>query len=761
MALDTSGLIWAATEASGIIKYDGERFSRMDPAPINSEDETYYSSIIQVYPGFWLIASDGVSSFDGNEWAKTSYPEDHCLDLLYTGMGRVYALSRERLYYSGINADSWTEERVDGLSGAYQLILKDGLILIASESGLWLRNPSGFWTQLLDKPVYSAMPLGSQWLAVTKDGLIRLTDSGWTTISDDIKGYHSYVLTEDGKNTWIIGESGLWFVRQDGTAQRLYTQGGLELKSIQMGIASDAGGLFIASDRDLIRIDEPERWFDLRTLPFEIGSIDQVEVFNSDSCWLATSKGVYSIGQHSCKPLPSLGSGVVSGINSHKVACVYGEFGLKVFHDGKWDALIADEWISAIQWRGDSLFAKTQLAWKYCSPTFKLEHAVQHASEPTSNPLNVQWVHDVNGLATESSTRSVGSVQRPALLIRGIERRTKKENDPVIVKFGFRGLPNMGKGIPVEYRLNRGPWINIGSSRRLVLDRLRAGNYELQLRAVGSENETLGMPTYEVEVLPAAWKRPEFWVPVLVVALLLVGFLTQLFWRRRRDRKRWQKERAHLERMALRLQMNPHFTFNALESISAYVLEKKPKDAIVYLQKFSKLMRYTLENADEPYVSLDKEILALEHYIALEQMRFDHAFQSVFQVEEGLDVKTIGIPPMLVQPIVENAILHGLRPMIRGKREKAVLKLFIGRGPIKDTLLVQIEDNGIGRAASKRNKSGDEGEKRSAATRIVESRLMAMQKETGRHYSVTVEDLNEGTRVSFVLAMHQEWEDYA
>jgi LytS/YehU family sensor histidine kinase len=140
-------------------------------------------------------------------------------------------------------------------------------------------------------------------------------------------------------------------------------------------------------------------------------------------------------------------------------------------------------------------------------------------------------------------------------------------------------------------------------------------------------------------------------------------------------------------------------------------------------------------------------------------MRFDHGFHCVFQVDENIDPTHVGIPPMLVQPLVENAILHGLRPKIKAGSTNAVLKIFIGGAVGTESLVIQVEDNGIGREASRKNRSGDEGEKRSAAMRILESRLKALQKETGKHHSVKVEDLNEGTRISLVLSMHQEWED--
>ena len=759
MALDTSGLVWATTEQSGILRYDGERFIRMDDPPANPDEEVYYSAIVQIRPEYWLAAGDGIYAWKGDGWRATKFPENVCVDLINTGMGRLYGLSKEHLYYRGISEENWHEEQVEGLYGAFQLIQKDGLLLIASESGLWLRNPAGMWTQILDKAVFSAMPLGEEWLAITESGLNVLSEGGWINLNREIQGYHSYVTTANGENTWIMGESGLWYVRKDGATIKLYTEGGIELTTLQHGMATDAGGLWLASESNLYRVDHPERWFDLRTLPYRIGAIEHISPYSLDSCWVTTTKGIFAIGPHGYREIPKPGNGIVSGVSLNNGAYVYGEFGLRKFNNGQWRTTGVTEWISNLAWQGDSLFIQSLTGWKFKASNTTWIPLEPNTFEETREFPSGQWVFDVFGLAIESPARVVGDKMRPALLIHGVERRTMKENDPVVLKFGFRGLPASGNRIAVEYRVNGGSWVNLGTARRLVLDRLRAGSYSVELRAVGPENETLGMPKLEVEVLPAAWKRPEFWIPAASIAVLVLSLLGYFGWRRWRERRKWMKERAQLERMALRLQMNPHFTFNALESISAFILEKKPKDAVIYLQKFSRLMRYTLENAEQSYVSLDREKQALENYIALEQMRFDHGFHCVFQVDENIDPTHVGIPPMLVQPLVENAILHGLRPKIKAGSTNAVLKIFIGGAVGTESLVIQVEDNGIGREASRKNRSGDEGEKRSAATRILESRLKALQKETGKHHSVEVEDLNEGTRVSLVLSMHQEWED--
>ncbi|NCZ95534.1 MAG: hypothetical protein EBZ16_08455, partial [Flavobacteriia bacterium] len=120
MALDTNGLVWVTTEQSGILRYDGERFMRMDKAPDNVDDEIYYTAIAMIRPKFWLAAGNGVYAWKGREWIKTTFPESHCIDLINTGMGRIYALGTSTLYYRGVSDDQWIKEEVPGLEGAYQ-----------------------------------------------------------------------------------------------------------------------------------------------------------------------------------------------------------------------------------------------------------------------------------------------------------------------------------------------------------------------------------------------------------------------------------------------------------------------------------------------------------------------------------------------------------------------------------------------------------------------------------------------------------------
>ena len=116
-----------------------------------------------------------------------------------------------------------------------------------------------------------------------------------------------------------------------------------------------------------------------------------------------------------------------------------------------------------------------------------------------------------------------------------------------------------------------------------------------------------------------------------------------------------------MEQRLLRSQMNPHFIFNALNSIQSYVSENNTLDSEVYLSRFSRLMRQILEHSQEEFILLKDDLNALESYLSLEQIRFENSFEYIIN-DEDINQENIMIPPMIFQPFVENAILHGIEP---------------------------------------------------------------------------------------------------
>jgi len=160
-----------------------------------------------------------------------------------------------------------------------------------------------------------------------------------------------------------------------------------------------------------------------------------------------------------------------------------------------------------------------------------------------------------------------------------------------------------------------------------------------------------------------------------------------------------QKNLLELEAKALRAQMNPHFIFNCLNSIKSLIQEDKKDESVTYLTTFSKLIRTLFNNADKKEISLYDEIETCKLYLKLESMRFDAKFSYNVSVNPDLDLRSIQVPALIIQPFIENAIMHGIMPKESdGHLEVSVLQN-------SNSIDIIIEDNGIGREASIQNKS--------------------------------------------------------
>jgi sensor histidine kinase YesM len=213
-----------------------------------------------------------------------------------------------------------------------------------------------------------------------------------------------------------------------------------------------------------------------------------------------------------------------------------------------------------------------------------------------------------------------------------------------------------------------------------------------------------------------------------------------------------EKQIFELEQKALRLQMNPHFMFNSLNAIQNFVLANDTDKAVNYLAKFSHLMRMILANSTASLITLKDELKSLTHYLDLEKLRFDDKFEYTIRRDPDIDEEFVEIPPMLFQPYVENAIIHGLINSPRQGLLEIILKR-ITRG----TLLCIIRDNGIGRekATELRNESGIKRQPKGMI--ITQERIEIFNKQNRKNFSVKVTDLKDqhgeatGTQVEFTI----------
>ncbi|NAY91932.1 hypothetical protein GTQ34_08380 [Muricauda sp. JGD-17] len=200
-------------------------------------------------------------------------------------------------------------------------------------------------------------------------------------------------------------------------------------------------------------------------------------------------------------------------------------------------------------------------------------------------------------------------------------------------------------------------------------------------------------------------------------------------------RLKLQEEVSLKEISALRAQMNPHFIFNSLNSIQHLILTDNKKAALQYLTKFGKLTRQVLDNSIEAQVSLSDEIRLLNSYLELESLRFENGFKYKVEVDENLDTDDIEIPLLLVQPFVENAILHGLLPKKDGEK---ILRVIFKKN--EENVICEVDDSGIGRTASQNLNKIANKERKSHGLKISEKRLQLISSETSGENRIEIVD---------------------
>ncbi len=243
-------------------------------------------------------------------------------------------------------------------------------------------------------------------------------------------------------------------------------------------------------------------------------------------------------------------------------------------------------------------------------------------------------------------------------------------------------------------------------------------------------------------------KRNYLWaiIGVLVISIASISFI---FYEKLRNAKAIAQN-VMIEQKLLRSQMTPHFIFNSLSVLQGIILNKEETKSVSYLSKFSKLLRLTLENSRDKMVSLSKELMAVENYLALQNLE-NKSYKYSINVKNSIDTSALKIPPMLIQPFVENAVEHAFTDGTV-KRE-----IYVNVALINKQLTCTITDNGIGIDAPKEYKSDT---KKSLSTTITSERLKILSKDFKIKGSVIVEDRKkyneQGTIVTLIIPYKKE-----
>jgi hypothetical protein len=577
-----------------------------------------------------------------------------------------------------------------------------GGLLLAGEQGLWNLPPgsnskatslaSGFFTQLV--------PYEGAWLAVGPDGVVSNVNGQW-----QLDGrFPAGVLHVNH------GPDGLIFLGVDGQAYTMGTQGS--------AVAT---------------------W----KIPDTLEVVDAV-IWNGQPLWATRAEGLWYKG----KPWPAPGAlpGEIISVLWHREHL----------------------WVQsshAIYRLNLSDQPRCDFAWKEGSGLGNFTAKGMHIDQ--AGHLRLALSNGWLDLATQAivperfqaSIAGLDIFARAAQTGEGTAKWTFLPTDLQLgyaenyLRFRITGVTPIPAEMPVFFYRLKGletEW-NRNTTGEAFYPNLPHGTFTFEVALA----DPLGLPgevqTLVLAIAPPIWKTVWFWVLVVMALALMV--YAYLRWRILAVERRAALERdlAEMERRALGLQMNPHFTFNALDSISSFIFKNDQKSAVRYLTSFAKLMRSTLEASREHFIPLQTEVGIIKHYADLEGLRFSEPLDFQIEVDDDILFEAL-IPPMLVQPLVENAIKHGLRGLDR----TPVLRVRFER--VDDHLVVEVEDNGRGRDAAEQR---DKGDHRSVGSTILERRLQLIGQAEKVRAQIRYEDLKtegvpSGTKAILVLPYRKD-----
>jgi hypothetical protein len=325
------------------------------------------------------------------------------------------------------------------------------------------------------------------------------------------------------------------------------------------------------------------------------------------------------------------------------------------------------------------------------------------------------------------------------------------EVEPASIGFTTTHKKSSSAPIHGRYRINSDPWNTFTPGEPVLFVRPAPGNYTLDIQTSHRLDFEQGMNAhYEYRISAWWYKRPLFWS----IAIILIA--SGIWYRQRKAKIQIQEKLELQERLAdaelasKRLQMNPHFLFNALDAISNFIFKNQPKDAVQYMGKLAKMMRLTLDSSRSTSMVIADEKELIEKYLDLCILRYG-TFKTSVEVDDDLDPYDYHVPPMLVQPLVENAVQHAIRPLLAEGKEGSIRVQFSLQAP---SVQITITDNGSGfDPAQKASKSH--------GLAIIEERLHLLSKKYGGEFSLHCNRLGEehspdGMQVSLILTMEND-----
>lgn len=371
------------------------------------------------------------------------------------------------------------------------------------------------------------------------------------------------------------------------------------------------------------------------------------------------------------------------------------------------------------------------------------------------------WIITSDGLSSFQPADLEQADKKPLIILNALTTRDStyysnyitSQSQPLILgynenelSFHFSGIYfSNPSAVKYYYRLlgDDTTWKDNGNNRFINFEGLSPGNYILQTKAVVGNTESRNISVYSFIIKKPFWQT--WWFYTICAGMIASAVY---IWMKQKEKNiqkaaaeksAIQKHIAELETKALKSQMNPHFVFNSLNSIAHLIASRQNERGILYLSKFSKLLRIILDESENNFVALKDEIKMLDLYLQIEAMRFGETFSYNIHADDNVEEDDINVPALLLHPLVENAVWHGLLHK-QGQR-----RLIIHFKKVTDDILqCIIKDNGVGIEAAKamKEKRLNGITQKSKGVQLVKDRLKMLEQQFGKQTFFSMEDIH-------------------
>ena len=738
---DDYGIMYFGTYGNGVTLFDGNVFSRITEKEGLSSN--FISTMMKDRKGnIWVCTSKGLSIYKKENYLRlTERTGPFNFDIVSIIADRnanlwFGTIKEGVFFYDGrsLKQHKWDEGRK--ITSIISSMLQDskGNLWIASSTGIYKYDGkkilhfsgNGFIIPDLTRAILEDKE-GNIWLGGV-NGLIKYDGKNFTRFTHEggLSSSDVTSLFEDGKGRiWIGTYEGGISIHEKGKIIHFTEKEGLLNNEVRSVIEDSSGNIWISYFKGLSRFDGKSFTHFTEKEGFTDRWVVSIFFDRYNSLWAATNKGLYGFpgyqGNTPLAPTEDILPGIVN----------YGENdGFKsIYINGRLDNKNR-LWLTQTYEPGLTIVDMNRFSYKPDSPLVYLDHIY-------INGNFIDYNDSVN--KSELGLKS-GRDERFKYLPKDLELK----HDHSWLTFYFHANDQFADDL-VKYSFKLDGldkhWSIPSPEARAEYRYIPPGNYTFKVRAMNKYQVWGQELEFRFIILPPVWQRWWFWTLVGLIALGIVAWSVQKRVNsiRKRENEKTESVRrmAELELQSLRAQLNPHFMFNSLNAIQELILKEEIEKSQSYLARFAKLLRMLLENADKPFIPLQREIDFLQLYLSLEKLRIPD-LQFSIDVDETVDTALTKIPNMILQPYIENAIWHGLSHKENDKQVQ------IRIDKINGVTRYEIEDNGVGRQKAAELKSLYRREHKSKGMELLSKRFKLLAKEYGSEVETSVTDITNG-----------------